>query len=297
MLLTYLTVALTMYPTMSRSLDHFGNTAQKLSRSPLGIIALFVTLVYFFAALVVGPFGSHLEPGQKWMLVLFLTLFPIIILGVFVYLVVRHHTKLYAPLDFRSDESFIRTLTPEEQRSRREKEIAEEQLELNASKSTSSSTPEQDDNNLDEDPSLQMDASTRYLLAEDLVLRQIEAEREVTVRRQVALQGKSKTVTFDGIIVQSNEITAIEVKYVSSPASIGTVQDSVRRFIEVFAQVRENGPATTFKIVLAIVTNLPPKSTRRLKEHFSKTFGSESPIEVRYFNFDELRKKFGVGFE
>jgi hypothetical protein len=90
----------------------FAGTAQKLSRNPLGIVALFLVLVYGIAALVFGVGSSKLDPTQTWAFVGFLCLFPILVLAVFVWLVTRHHTKLYAPADFRRDEGFLSAIDP-----------------------------------------------------------------------------------------------------------------------------------------------------------------------------------------
>lgn len=42
----------------------FGETAKSLARNPLGIIALFIVLIYGFASLVVG-FSSRLEDTER----------------------------------------------------------------------------------------------------------------------------------------------------------------------------------------------------------------------------------------
>lgn len=86
----------------------FGQTAKSLSRSPLGIIALFIVLIYGIAALVFGISTNQLESTQKWPLIWFLVLFPPVVLLAFVWLVANHSLKLYAPSDFRDDESFVR---------------------------------------------------------------------------------------------------------------------------------------------------------------------------------------------
>ena len=90
---------------MSR-LSEFGKTARGLARNPLGIIALFIVLIYGFASLVVGLSGQ-LERMERFLIVCFLVTFPVMVLGVFAWLVCRHHTKLYAPSDFRADDSFL----------------------------------------------------------------------------------------------------------------------------------------------------------------------------------------------
>lgn len=84
----------------------FGKIAKGLARNPLGIIALFIVLIYGFASLVVG-FSDKLVAGERAPLIWFLVVFPCLVLSVFAWLVSRHHTKLYAPSDYREDESFI----------------------------------------------------------------------------------------------------------------------------------------------------------------------------------------------
>lgn len=93
-------------------LKDFGDTAKGLARNPLGIIALFIVLVYAFAALVVGASGK-LAPGERVPIVWFLVIFPVIVLGVFAWLVSCHHNKLYAPSDFRDEENFLEVQHPD----------------------------------------------------------------------------------------------------------------------------------------------------------------------------------------
>lgn len=84
----------------------FGETAKGLARNPLGVIALFLVLVYALASLVLGV-GSHLTSLERLPMVWFLVVFPLLVLGVFTLLVTRHHPKLYAPSDFEDDDSFL----------------------------------------------------------------------------------------------------------------------------------------------------------------------------------------------
>lgn len=87
-------------------IKEFGSVAKGLARNPLGIIALFIVLVYAFAALVVGASGN-LQPNEREPLVWFLVLFPFIVLAVFAWLVSFHHDKLYAPSDFADEANFM----------------------------------------------------------------------------------------------------------------------------------------------------------------------------------------------
>lgn len=83
----------------------FGQIAVKLSRSPLGIIALAFVLVYGIAALLAGKAGF--EPNERQILIWFLVIFPTLIFFIFCWLVTRHHEKLYAPSDFMDETHFL----------------------------------------------------------------------------------------------------------------------------------------------------------------------------------------------
>jgi CheY-like chemotaxis protein len=87
-------------------LGSFAVSAKSLSRNPLGIIALFIVLIYGFASLVVG-FSDKLQSTERLPVVWFLVVFPVLVLVVFAWLVSRHHAKLYSPADYREDASFI----------------------------------------------------------------------------------------------------------------------------------------------------------------------------------------------
>lgn len=91
------------------TLKEFGDTAKALAKNPLGIIAFFIVLIYGFAALVVGASGQ-LGPGERDPIIWFLVFFPLIVLGVFGWLVSRHYEKLYASRDYTSDDAFLKAL-------------------------------------------------------------------------------------------------------------------------------------------------------------------------------------------
>lgn len=90
-------------------LKQFATSAKDLSKNPLGIIALFIVLIYGFAALTVAA-SSNLEAADRHLICQFLVTFPFVVLGVFGWLVSCHYEKLYAPRDFKSDDGFINTL-------------------------------------------------------------------------------------------------------------------------------------------------------------------------------------------
>jgi len=87
-------------------IKEFSESAKGFTKSPLGIIALFIVLVYGFASLVAG-FGqnltNHIAP-----LVYFMVFFPVIVFCGFLWLVAKHHNKLYGPSDFKDEENYFK---------------------------------------------------------------------------------------------------------------------------------------------------------------------------------------------
>jgi len=85
-------------------LPDFGATASGLAKNPLGIIALFIVLVYGLACLVLIT-GQSLSPYERVPIVYFLILFPIIVLGVFAWLV--KSGEIFGPSDFQNEQNFM----------------------------------------------------------------------------------------------------------------------------------------------------------------------------------------------
>lgn len=92
---------------MSDQTKSFGETAKSLARNPLGIIALFIVLVYGFASLVTAFAGSF-TAGERLPLIYFLIIFPVLVLGVFSWLVSKHSGKLFAPSDFKNEDNYVK---------------------------------------------------------------------------------------------------------------------------------------------------------------------------------------------
>ena len=83
----------------------FGETAGRLSKNPLGILALLIVLVYAIAGLVAS--SDNFSGNDLTILVWFLVLFPLVVLSSLVFLVCNHHDKLYAPSDFTDESHFV----------------------------------------------------------------------------------------------------------------------------------------------------------------------------------------------
>jgi len=92
---------------MGDGIQSFGEAARGLARNPLGIIALFIVLVYGFASLVTAFAGSF-TATERLPLIYFLIVFPVLVLVVFAWLVSRHSGKPFAPSDFKDEENYVK---------------------------------------------------------------------------------------------------------------------------------------------------------------------------------------------
>ena len=78
-------------------------------RNPLGIIALFLSVIYGIAGYVISNGFSCLHGCcERLPLICFIVSFPLILLAAFIYLVVNHNEKLYAPKDFDNQDGFLK---------------------------------------------------------------------------------------------------------------------------------------------------------------------------------------------
>lgn len=93
-------------PQGPSNVSAFGSTAIGLAKNPLGVISLFLVLVYGLS--IVGFIFAEVSETQRTILTWFVALFPIAVLLTFGWLVSRHNQRLYAPQDFRDESNWVR---------------------------------------------------------------------------------------------------------------------------------------------------------------------------------------------
>ena len=82
----------------------------RYSKSPLGIIALFISLIYGFASLVLGVSSDTFTETERLPLIWFLVIFPVLVLILFFFLVIKHYHKLFGPSDFSDEDNYLKML-------------------------------------------------------------------------------------------------------------------------------------------------------------------------------------------
>lgn len=269
---------------MPTELTKFGDAAKKLSVNPLGIIALFIVLVYGISALVLGFSSSDLHPEERLPLIWFLVAFPPIVLLTFAWLVTNHHTKLYAPRDFPDPSHFLQALGPVQQRKKLESEVALIQGKEFEFGTARMQTPINTPRNV---------LMARVILAEDLVMRELSSEYGVYIRRQMAMgKDMGRDIGIDGMFVKKDEGFAIEVKVFRNAKTVRSIVESLRGVRD---HINQLGWKRINFILAAVIDVTENQDVTHVKELIQESVDDlEAEIQIRYFLYSELSAKYGA---
>ena len=274
--------------------------AKDFARNPLGIIALFISLIYGFASLLLDSSADKLTEAERWPLIIFIVAFPILVLITFYKLVTKHHGKLYAPGDFKDDKSFLRTLSPEEQERKLEKEVneslnisLENREEANTKEITNSSINKgkgkeelskpnvtSKESKVDEQRNFMNDL--RYV--ENTVINTIASEHKVQAEHQVGINGTD--ALFDAFLqMQNGKATFLEIKALrrSSAALVGLDR------LLYNAVVSDKFFNSDFKLILAVVYYFDKSELKSVKKAWEqKVERCPANIELRFISRESL---------
>jgi hypothetical protein len=164
---------------MNTALPSFSKSAKDLSRNPLGIIAIFIVLVYGFACLLFGFSAGELVSVERQPIIWFVVIFPLIVLALFGWLVSCHHDKLYSPKDYRDDNSFLKTLKQKAINTNESSKDVTDLLEYGSQFSIVSEQQELIENQLIQ-RGLVIDGQTNQILVRQLAASQVIAWFEKT---------------------------------------------------------------------------------------------------------------------
>lgn len=177
-----------------------GQSATKLSKNPLGIIALFILLIYGLATILFGYVGNVLTENQRWWFVVFLVVFPIVVLAAFVYLVTKHHPKLYAPGEFKDEKNFFGYVSPKD----REEKYMREEMEAFSG-----------NDKVDRTKNLNSVMAIREKVEkiENNVFDYYEKHFSYDIEKNVFFNTGKKRIIFDGIAEKNGIFNMFEIKY------------------------------------------------------------------------------------
>ena len=259
----------------------FLKNAKDFVKNPLGIIALFISLIYGFASMLLGSAAGKLSESERWPIIGFIIIFPGIVLHTFYRLVTMHHGKLYAPGDFRNDLSFLKTLSNEE---------SEEELTRDAVEALPVGTPIEPIHQSTPTLSSPVDRSMFSIReeireTEDKVIKLFESEINMQAKREVKIGDTD--ANFDAAFPTPNELLAVEVKLIRSQYALvaGPILDRVLYY----AIIADKYFNSNFRLIIAIVHELPTEERERMLRAVNKRIAKcPAKIEVRLIHKSQL---------
>lgn len=274
----------------------FVEASKGLAKNPLGIIALFITLIYGFACLVLN--NTSLEASLQIILIWFLVLFPELVMGIFVYLVVWHHEKLYAPGDFKDEKNFFKATSPEKIDQQLNDEVnqeldsksEEEMINQQTVKEEKCSCEVNENNDVKEDNIYCMSKATmikqQYMKIESQVIKKIEEKKKIEIIRNVDIfVSEKEKIEVDGVSEEGRQVCIFEVKYIRNGALNNRVIEKLGCIIErinnsIYLKKR------THKIVIAIVCKSEFKVM--IQQQVETCFSNFENVEFEIFTTEEL---------
>ena len=287
-------------------LNDFMKNANGMTRNPLGIIALFVSLIYGFACLVLSSSLKNLVTEyERLPLIWFIIIFPVIILLAFIYLVVNHHTKLYAPSDFRGDDAFFKNMDNKRIKQRQEDEAKtlesapkNENIELEVEKETESKI-NGEVNILEETKKVEEVKSeivaepivNKYSNSEKWVSQELSLKYNVLFKANISLSTQYGKIELDAMGQDSDKLYIVETKYWESNKSEKILKLSIQEFLlqngklkKVFKTNKE------FKLIVALVFDSLKLVDRNEYLKFVKNIYEDANVE--FFEYDKLKKSY-----
>lgn len=275
-------------------------------KNPLEVIAIFIALIYGICALLLGAAVGTLEKYNQTAMVWFIILFPVAVLAVFGWLVRNHHTKLYAPGDYRSDDAFHGAQAASESLAPRlEEEIVEPPAGLADPPEHEAAPVEvppevrqapEPDAAVEAQPesgtsSQRSSTALNAYLVEGLAFQELQKEFNASVRRHLSLPttyGASKIV--DGALETAAGMAIVEVRTLSSHA------DTARRIRESFSNLSGFDRSAISRNARLIAVFIVADELQRLKistQIYNIQLKQYSDIEVRVFVYANLLHKYG----
>ena len=254
------------------------------AHNPLGIVAMFISLIYGFAALLLGLSADKLTANERTPLIWFIIFFPCLILIVFYRLVTKHHGKLYSPSDYREDSSFLETISPAERQLKYEKEAkevlsAEMPTQTNKDVINNVKPPMLPPNFI----SKLVDISKELRAINDRVVAIIERELNINAQRNVRVGPTNTGLIVDAAFMTKSDLIFLEIKLIRYPTS--DPADSILFAASKLYQLYQN----QFKLIIVVVYSFEKDKLPAIeKEWIAKIERVPAQIILRFISQNEL---------
>lgn len=275
--------------------------AKGLTRNPLGIIALFIALVYAMATGFLALSAEKLEHCERMPIIWFIVLFPLVVLAVFGYLVRNHHEKLYGPGDYRGDEGFLNAMKRQNE-IQHEARVDEEVRQLSGPQNGEAAplltgelpTPANMGaaplHESPESPDTLSALRGDVVLAEELALRKLAQEGHKDFKTHVS-HTQFPSIAFDAVFSDTDdEINFVEVRFLRDRLpSTQTLTELVHRVQAGFFGKQLPQSATVKLLLIFVVTG--NRSPQEITSFARKRLGNTPfPVEIRVYDFEKLKE-------
>jgi len=260
---------------------------EKLSRNPLGVIGLFIFLVYAISGWVLTELILNISHALQWVFVLFIVIYPLVLLWTFYLLVTEHPDKLYSPQDFRTDEAFNHYSSA---RFNLAEKIQEYDGTLSANTSVQNKTIE-----IKQETVLNFLGKER--LASELLFRHLEDRYgAANVRREPSIKSfLSQDYGYDFVISKGRERIYVDFKLIGENSSLEKIIATGKKSASFINQLDMSGSSKERTFMLWGVTDQSTLDTAQTKNRFTALlhrmganfpcyFISLKELEERYLN-------------
>lgn len=285
-------------------------------KNPLTVIAIFAGTAELSGTAILPLLESQSQQTYIW----FLMLFPLILILLFFATLNWNHKVLYAPSDFSNEDNFVNLLKKpsiqetidanlknEEELTENEKEeeptakdepeepLTRKKKKFSGDTATEIRTKEDRQKSAETLSQLNRHRIREGQMAELMVLQKLEQELKTSVQREMKLEVGGTSFIFDGVVLKDSKFIGIEVKYFRhrNALNAATWQNLMNRFSRIYNGLSKS-EQNSFSIIFAIVTDEP---TDEVKSFISNKLSDlEFPVDIRVYDFDELRKQLRFNF-
>ncbi|THB67198.1 MAG: hypothetical protein D6E12_09085 [Desulfovibrio sp.] len=288
------------------------------AKNPLGILALFIFLIYSVSSLLFALSAEELGSRHKEIVIWFITLFPLLVLIVFYRLVSKHHEKLYAPKDYKQAGEFGKIALELRGREFARKYPSQSNNELNVTQdnegvqvsgnipftaleltsdaavvfepqgSLAQALPQ---GKISFKPELAFGNDVvRAYVAESLAFQDLQERLQGAVMRQVRFQGNSgRSLPFDGLIESAMNTVLVDVTIVREKGF--SVAEAAGRLLEGLNAVAHRREWTAVRAVFIYDLGYE-KPDAQERDRLCASF-SEKGVDLVFYTLAELVEKFG----
>ena len=251
-------------------------------RNPLTIIAIFAGIAEVSGTITLPFLKENIQSTYIW----FLMGFPSALVAIFFLVLILKREVLYAPSDYRNEETFYRFFQPSDKSLLDKIDEESKDSEINGKEAPSRTLP-------DEKPQAiiaRRDFQAKSLLAEELVISKLSKNLKITFKRNVS-PIDNKEFYFDAVAQTSDRIYLVEVKYIRNLSSL---RHRINVFYDVcaFYQTLPDPIKPKFEFIFALVIEadelhpLPFSEVDKTIQEIAQKFDYKTRIML--CNFKEL---------